>query len=290
VSTTVRVVTTQPPPAGGGDPGEGEGGPPGALFRPARIPSGQYPWGQFVLGGFPPPRSSSEGAPPDHGTSPPHSAEPRHDSAHGFDTTDGHGRIKPGTDGFAIAAVLSSIVGGVPVSVVLGIMALARVRRSGRRGRGLAIAALVISGLWVVAVGALVAGAAANSAQRDSRGAVTKAGRISAADLRKGDCLRTAPNDDEGVGSVDVTPCAFPHRAQVYAVFDLPDEPYPGDSRVLQLADEGCQDRTPDISGADANTLAALYLYPEQAQWESGKRSVRCILASRTDLHTTLLR
>ncbi len=55
---------------------------------------------------------------------------------------------RPGTDGFAIAALIVAVLGGVLISILLGIIALRRIRLTGQGGRGLAIAAFVLSGLW----------------------------------------------------------------------------------------------------------------------------------------------
>ena len=61
-----------------------------------------------------------------------------------------------GTDPFAIGALVTSVLGMVFVGIVLGVMALARVRRTGQAGRGMASAALVISGLWLVLIIAII--------------------------------------------------------------------------------------------------------------------------------------
>ena len=62
------------------------------------------------------------------------------------------------TDGVAIAALVSGIFAAIPVTLVLGPLALIRISRSRARGRGLAITGLVLAGLWTVAA-AIVAAA-----------------------------------------------------------------------------------------------------------------------------------
>src|SRR5205814_5339486 len=52
---------------------------------------------------------------------------------------------KPSTDGFAIAALVCAILSFVPLGLLFGIIALVRIRKRGRSGRGLAITSLVIS-------------------------------------------------------------------------------------------------------------------------------------------------
>ena len=43
---------------------------------------------------------------------------------------------------------------GAVAGIVLGILALGQIRRTGQRGRGLAIAGLALSALWLVLIGA----------------------------------------------------------------------------------------------------------------------------------------
>jgi Domain of unknown function (DUF4190) len=54
-----------------------------------------------------------------------------------------------GTNGFAVASLLFGIVGGVLLSAIFGFTALSQIRRRGQKGRGLAIAGLVLSGVWM---------------------------------------------------------------------------------------------------------------------------------------------
>ncbi len=63
------------------------------------------------------------------------------------------------TDGFAIAAFVLSLPGALLLSVVFALVARGRIKRSQGTlaGKGLTTAALVISGLWVVVLGILVA-------------------------------------------------------------------------------------------------------------------------------------
>jgi hypothetical protein len=62
----------------------------------------------------------------------------------------------PPADGLAVAALVVAIVGVPLVAVVLGHLALARIRDRGTGGRGMAIAALVLGYVGVVLTLALV--------------------------------------------------------------------------------------------------------------------------------------
>ena len=62
-----------------------------------------------------------------------------------------------GTNGFAIAAFVLGLVGFVVLSVIFGIVALNKLRDRPQRGKGLAIAGLCLSGVWVVIFAAVLA-------------------------------------------------------------------------------------------------------------------------------------
>jgi Domain of unknown function (DUF4190) len=53
------------------------------------------------------------------------------------------------TNWWAIVSLIFGVLGGVLISVVCGIVGLNRAKQ-GQGGRGLAIAGLVLSGLWVL--------------------------------------------------------------------------------------------------------------------------------------------
>ena len=55
----------------------------------------------------------------------------------------------PGTNWWAIISLMFGILGGVLISVVCGIIGLRRAK-AGQGGRGMAIAGLVLSALWVL--------------------------------------------------------------------------------------------------------------------------------------------
>ena len=96
---------------------------------------------------------------------------------------------RPGVNGFAVAALVLSVVGGILLSVVFAFVALSQVKRTGQRGRGLALASLAVSGLWVLVFGTLVVVAVLSGADRDDSGRISGAGDVSATALRPGDCV-----------------------------------------------------------------------------------------------------
>ncbi|WP_279577746.1 DUF4190 domain-containing protein [Streptomyces sp. YIM 98790] len=67
------------------------------------------------------------------------------------------GAGRPRRGGWAVAALVTGIPGMVliPVSVVFGIVALVRIKKTGRRGRGMAIAGIALpAAMLVIGLGA----------------------------------------------------------------------------------------------------------------------------------------
>ncbi len=92
--------------------------------------------------------------------------------------------------------------------------------------------------------------------------------------LRPGECINSAGN---GL-NVTVLSCATSHDAEVFATYSLPAGAWPGDSAVQQDAGNGCESRfgsylNPQLATAD---LTQEYVYPNQAAWHAGERTVVC--------------
>ena len=92
--------------------------------------------------------------------------------------------------------------------------------------------------------------------------------------LRPGQCV----NSGASALSVTVLSCAGPHDAEVFATFSLPAGSWPGAAAVQQDAGNGCQSRfsgylNPQLASAD---LTQEYVYPNQAAWQAGERTVVC--------------
>jgi hypothetical protein len=176
----------------------------------------------------------------------------------------------------ALALAFAFFVG--PLGFVFAVVSLVRTSGGKRRGRPLAIAGLVVSLLWIAGVVAIVAAVIASTADRDANGVITEGGRISADDVRPGDCLK-----DFGEGNtltVDAVPCAEPHKVQVYAVFDLPDrDEFPGTEAVTSEAENGCTDRLPAATEGQVGNgeLSVAYFHPQEGTWGRGDREVSCL-------------
>lgn len=178
------------------------------------------------------------------------------------------------TNGFAIASLILGLLGGIPLALVFGFVALSQIKSRGQGGRGMAIAGIVLAGAWALFVAVAVVLALTLSADRDSTGTIREAGDVSTDSLRVGDCIKSLSNDDRYL-SVPGVPCGEPHSAEVYAVFELSGSDYPGDAEVLRRGDDGCAERVPALKGgADDVTI----LTPTRQSWDSlDDRQMICV-------------
>jgi Domain of unknown function (DUF4190)/Septum formation len=183
-----------------------------------------------------------------------------------------------GTSGFAIASLVFGIIGGIPLGIAFGIVALVRIKQRRQSGTGMAIAGITLSCLWLLAIGAIVIVALSTDAERDAGGRVEETGSESVFELRVGDCM----NDLEETTfelAVEVTPCGEPHDGEAIAEFDMPEGDWPGMTAVTAAADERCGAAL-DSAAASAPRgleLEAFYFHPTEQSWDRGDRKVLCI-------------
>jgi hypothetical protein len=96
--------------------------------------------------------------------------------------------------------------------------------------------------------------------------------------LHPGECINSGAS---GL-AVTVLACGTPHDAEVFATFTLPASSWPGNAAVQQNAGNGCAARLGSyLKPALANAgLAQEYVYPNQAAWKAGERTVVCEVSS----------
>lgn len=274
--------TAVPPPAGQAGPGTSFPGQQG-FGTPPPGPPGQFPGqpGQFPgQPGFGTPLPGPPGQfPGQPGYRAPFPGQPS--------------RLP--VNGFAITALIFGIIGGVLFSVIFAIVALVRIRNNPQqRGKGLAIAALILSGLWVVAlIVILIVAAALSTPQRSSTtGQITQKGTASVFTLRTGDCFQN-PGTQAVVTTVTVVPCTQAHNAQVFAQFPATGgSSYPGLAALREQAKQGCRSRVATNINRSlvTNSMTIQFLYPESDSWASGERAIRCLIVdSSADLTQSLL-
>lgn len=135
---------------------------------------------------------------------------------------------------------------------------------------------------WII--GVAVAGGAylVNSVMqvdRDETGAIVAEGSLGAFQMRVGDCFDDGSAfDDDSVDSVPGVPCSKPHDNEVYAVFDVTADSFPGDA-MAEMAHEGCVARFQEFVGRDyeSSSLDIATLYPSHDTWHGqNDREVIC--------------
>ena len=170
----------------------------------------------------------------------------------------------------AIVALVTGVLALVPVAVGCGIAALTAIRRTGSRGHGMAVAALVAAATWIIVAGAV--GTVDILTHGFKKPATTKYHEASVFKVRQGDCIN-APNGQ----AVSVLPCATPHDAEVFATFTLPGPAWPGTAAVQQEASSGCATRLSGYLNPQLSiSLGQTYVFPNEVAWNAGTRMVVC--------------
>jgi hypothetical protein len=140
----------------------------------------------------------------------------------------------------------------------------------------------VLSGIWLIAIAALIAYAVGRTPDRDASGTVTHQGAISPVDLRVGDCVKvpgfTAGSDPKEVDELTVVPCAQAHNGQMVALVQSTDTSYPGSSQLTDEAQRDCVGPAQDYLGKPTTRLDLVTFVPDQKLWNSGERGERCLL------------
>jgi len=170
----------------------------------------------------------------------------------------------------AIAALATSVIALVPIAVGCAIGALIGIGRSGRRGRGMAVAALFVSATWLIVGGAVgTVGALTHGFHKP---VTIKYREAAVFKLRVGDCVASLNGQ-----LVSVLPCSDPHAAEVFATFALPASAWPGAAAVASAASSGCVARLDGYLNPQlAISLAQSYVYPDRVAWTAGTRTVIC--------------
>lgn len=196
------------------------------------------------------------------------------------------------TSGWAVASLVLGILGGVVWGTICGVVALRKIRDTGQQGRGMAIAGIILSGLWVVVVVVVVAVAAlhgrfSNLSQPTSTpDGLAGSGVIDVHDLAAGDCFGWPHGS---VSTVTLVPCGQAHDAQVFAVWALSGSSYPGYNKEVQIETQGCLARRASLT-AVSTPLEISTFGLTQANWAFGDRSVWCVIISPTpNLKSSLL-
>ncbi|MGV9610889.1 DUF4190 domain-containing protein [Nocardia xishanensis] len=185
-------------------------------------------------------------------------------------------------NGFAIATLVFGLIGGCVLAIPFGIVALVQIKSTRQQGKGLAIAGLAASAVWLLGASAGAVTSTIDADRSDLRGTAASVasttvadrggpratvGMTSIDDLGPGDCLTNAPADAR-VTHVTLAPCYEPHYAEVIAEVHL-SGPWPGTAQAFQQSERLCMDATMAIltNSTMLDQLRNLVLYPDQVRW-----------------------
>jgi hypothetical protein len=159
-----------------------------------------------------------------------------------------------------------SILGVGLLGLIFGIIALGKTKAGGQRGRGIAIAGIVISVLgsliWVAIIVAAI---------------MSPTHSTSALSAKVGDCWADVPSGIH-VSRVNTTSCDRPHSAEVVGVLTMPDGSFPADS-VFRDYKQKCSDALASYSSTamDDSNVSLSVMPPSEESWKTGDRDMVCI-------------
>jgi hypothetical protein len=192
------------------------------------------------------------------------------------------------TNPLAIAALVTGLIGCISlVGAVLGVIALRQISRSGEKGKGMAIAGIVLFVVWSVLsiVGVVLSKGSDSGATAKPTPTSTKPKDVNVTKMKVGDCINDGAAADEEVESVKVVPCTQPHDGEVLANFKLRGMILPSEAQVQAQAKAGCHrlsDRRLQRDPA-VNALALSWYYPDAQNWRAGDHMVTCVAVNATD-------
>ncbi|MFE7760338.1 DUF4190 domain-containing protein [Streptomyces sp. NPDC057438] len=189
----------------------------------------------------------------------------------------------PPLNGLAIASLVLGVLCFLPgVGLLLGVAALAQIRKKGERGKGMAVAGSVLSTIGALLMTLAFTTGGARDAWEGLRDAASGFGGTFS--VATGECFDTPTGSLEGyTADVDIVPCAGEHDAEVFAGFSMSDGPYPGDGAVTEAADDRCYARSesyvmdPWALPADVDVY---YFTPTRQSWRYGDREITCMFGN----------
>ena len=105
-------------------------------------------------------------------------------------------------------------------------------------------------------------------------------GEVAANSVEVGTCT-TIESDDLFVGSIDAVDCNESHAEEVFALFDLPGDDFPGEAGVNDDAFEGCiGSRFESYVGVpfESSEVFVTFLAPTRESWDrADDRTVICL-------------
>jgi hypothetical protein len=197
-------------------------------------------------------------------------------------------------NGAAVASLVFAVIGALPFSIALGVLALSRIAKRGERGLGLAIAGLCVSAAWVTVAGSVATITVLNAAVRTvagtpavgtpaattpvSRppsaprtGSTSGPGRRFVRDLTLGDCLSYV-GEDRSPKEFVVKLCSRPHGGEVFSIWSPPAGSYPGDAALDRQAGDHCGQALRRYAVGEFAGAKLVTVYPTRDTWSHDRR------------------
>jgi hypothetical protein len=134
---------------------------------------------------------------------------------------------------------------------------------------------------WLI-FAVLVAGGAITgwyfNASRSTTGEITKAGDMTAADLRVGDCFDLKDPAANEIEDVTAGPCTAAHEFEMFFVGTMPSGEFPAETVFEAYVNDNCGPAFGAYVGkpyADSE-LSMYWLAPTEEGWRAGDHSVQC--------------
>lgn len=183
--------------------------------------------------------------------------------------------------GSALTALVLGILGllsaffGAILAIIFGIVALVRIRKTGSRGRAMAITGIVLGVIWT----GLTALFVALGIHATSYGSIGR--------LRAGACFDNTQPGQVSTQVYFLSSCAQPHNGQVVGTFALPGTAWPGSLAVRSQASAGCAAMLGSVlqQHALSNGVGMRNYTPDEQAWSSGDRSAACVLLDPSTRH-----
>jgi hypothetical protein len=153
-----------------------------------------------------------------------------------------------------------------------------------RRPRPWRTVAVVIVGLFVLALAAIMYLAVLGQAERDEEGVISETGDLTVLKLQVGDCFdepgAPSPNETAEISSVDATPCSEPHDFEVFHTFELTTVELPSEADLTSEAGDRCLEAFEPYVGSsyEESELDIYFMWPSPESWGAGDRTVLCSL------------
>jgi len=182
---------------------------------------------------------------------------------------------RPGTDGVSVAALVTGLLALGPVAFVLGLVGLYRTTKRGTRGRGFAVAGIVLGVLATIGWAILVVVLVVTLVQtRPLPADVSEPRSAHVSQLVVGNCLATLPADGT-VDTVRVVPCAQDHEARVSSEYDFDEDAvWPGQDGADARVARACV-----LTEEEQSVGATIVTWsPTKDGWDSGDRTGLCLV------------